>query len=35
MKDWPDLEEFEATVGRLATEEDTRANTSKGVDISQ
>jgi hypothetical protein len=26
MKDWPDLSEFEATVGRLATAEDTRAN---------
>jgi hypothetical protein len=26
MNDWPPLSEFSATVGRLATEEDTRAN---------
>ena len=26
MKDWPPLSEFQATVGRLATADDTRAN---------
>jgi hypothetical protein len=39
MKNWPPLSDFEATVGRLATAEDTRANraafllTSDGVRI--